>query len=203
MDATERLYTVKEIFYSLQGEGEYTGKPAIFVRFCGCNLKCPFCDTDFSGGTKMTQSEIVEQITSLSDKCKFIVFTGGEPTLQLTETLIGKIHELSKTVAIETNGTRPVPRGVDWVTVSPKSLFVGEIGKPVIKTAQEVKIVLDDLHTYDDPTFGITAAHYFVQPCDTSDEARNRDIINRCVNFVKENPLWRLSLQTQKILRVR
>lgn len=106
-------------------------------------------------------------------------------------------------VAIETNGTREVPRNVDWVTVSPKAPFVGEIGKPIIKTAQEVKIVLDDLHTYDDPTFGIVAARYFVQPCDTGDEQRNREIIEHCVNFVKANPKWKLSLQTQKILRVR
>ena len=192
---------VNEIFYSIQGEGAHSGEAAIFIRLSGCNLKCSFCDTEHQPYQDLTEDEICAEIAKYP--ASLVVITGGEPTLQLTETLIGKIHELSKTVAIETNGTRPVPRGVDWVTVSPKSLFVGEIGKPVIKTAQEVKIVLDDLHTYDDPTFGITAAHYFVQPCDTSDEARNRDIINRCVNFVKENPLWRLSLQTQKILRVR
>lgn len=192
---------VNEIFYSIQGEGAHSGEAAIFVRLSGCNLKCSFCDTEHQPYQDLTEDEICAEIAKYP--ASLVVITGGEPTLQLTETLIGKIHELSKTVAIETNGTRPVPRGVDWVTVSPKSIFVGEIGKPVIKTAQEVKIVLDDLHTYDDPTFGITAAHYFVQPCDTSDEARNRDIINRCVNFVKENPLWRLSLQTQKILRVR
>lgn len=192
---------VNEIFYSIQGEGAHSGEAAIFVRLSGCNLKCSFCDTEHQPYQDLTEDEICAEIAKYP--ASLVVITGGEPTLQLTETLIGKIHELSKTVAIETNGTRPVPRGVDWVTVSPKSLFVGEIGKPVIKTAQEVKIVLDDLHTYDDPTFGITAAHYFVQPCDTSDEARNRDIINRCVNFVKENPLWRLSLQIQKILRVR
>lgn len=192
---------VNEIFYSIQGEGAHSGEAAIFVRLSGCNLKCSFCDTEHQPYQDLTEDEICAEIAKYP--ASLVVITGGEPTLQLTETLIGKIHELSKTVAIETNGTHPVPRGVDWVTVSPKSLFVGEIGKPVIKTAQEVKIVLDDLHTYDDPTFSITAAHYFVQPCDTSDEARNRDIINRCVNFVKENPLWRLSLQTQKILRVR
>ena len=192
---------VNEIFYSIQGEGAHSGEAAIFVRLSGCNLKCSFCDTEHQPYQDLTEEDICAEIAKYP--ASLVVITGGEPTLQLTETLIGKIHELSKTVAIETNGTRPVPRGVDWVTVSPKSIFVGEIGKPVIKTAQEVKIVLDDLHTYDDPTFGITAAHYFVQPCDTSDEARNRDIINRCVNFVKENPLWRLSLQTQKILRVR
>lgn len=192
---------VNEIFYSIQGEGAHSGEAAIFVRLSGCNLKCSFCDTEHQPYQDLTEDEICAEIAKYP--ASLVVITGGEPTLQLTETLIEKIHELRKTVAIETNGTRPVPRGVDWVTVSPKALFVGGIGKPVIKTAQEVKIVLDDLHTYDDPTFGIVAAHYFVQPCDTSDEARNRDIINRCVNFVKQNPQWRLSLQTQKILRVR
>ena len=192
---------VNEIFYSIQGEGAHSGEAAIFVRLSGCNLKCSFCDTEHQPYQDLTEDEICAEIAKYP--ASLVVITGGEPTLQLTETLIEKIHELSKTVAIETNGTRPVHRGVDCVTVSPKALFVGEIGKPVIKTAQEVKIVLDDLHTYDDPTFGIVAAHYFVQPCNTSDEARNRVIINRCVNFVKQNPQWRLSLQTQKILRVR
>lgn len=192
---------VNEIFYSIQGEGAHSGEAAIFLRLSGCNLRCSFCDTEHQPYQDLTEDEICAEIAKYP--ASLVVITGGEPTLQLTRSLVDKIHDLGKMVAIETNGTRPVPRGVDWVTVSPKSLFVGEIGKPFIKTAQEVKIVLDDLHTYDDPTFGITAAHYFVQPCDTSDEARNRDIINRCVNFVKENPLWRLSLQTQKILRVR
>ncbi len=114
-----------------------------------------------------------------------------------------KIHDLGKMVAIETNGTREVPSNVDWVTVSPKEAYVGSVGKPVIKTAQEVKIILDGKTLYADPTCGITAAHYFVQPCDTGDEQRNREIIEHCVNFVKANPKWKLSLQTQKILRVR
>ena len=185
---------------------DYPERLACTVFTGGCNLLCPFCHNAslvLGVGEEISEADFFSFLESRIGRIDGVCISGGEPTLQLTETLIGKIHELSKTVAIETNGTRPVPRGVDWVTVSPKSIFVGEIGKPVIKTAQEVKIVLDDLHTYDDPTFGITAAHYFVQPCDTSDEARNRDIINRCVNFVKENPLWRLSLQTQKILRVR
>ena len=192
---------VNEIFYSIQGEGAHSGEAAIFVRLSGCNLKCSFCDTEHQPYQDLTEDEICAEIAQYP--ASLVVITGGEPTLQLTRSLVDKIHDLGKMVAIETNGTREVPSNVDWVTVSPKEAYVGSIGKPVIKTAQEVKIVLDDLHTYDDPTFGITAAHYFVQPCDTSDEARNRDIINRCVNFVKENPLWRLSLQTQKILRVR
>ena len=191
---------VNEIFYSIQGEGAHSGEAVIFVRFSGCNLKCSFCDTEHQPYQDLTEDEICAEIAKYP--ASLVVITGGEPTLQLTHSLVDKIHNLGKMVAIETNGTRKVPSNVDWVTVSPKSLFVGEIGKPIIKTAQEVKIILDDLHTYDDPTFGITATYYFVQPCDTLNEARNRDIINRCLNFVKENPKWKISLQMHKILNV-
>lgn len=191
---------VNEIFYSIQGEGAHSGEAAIFLRLSGCNLRCSFCDTEHQPYQDLTEDEICAEIAKYP--ASLVIITGGEPTLQLTRSLVDKIHDLGKMVAIETNGTREVPSNVDWVTVSPKEAYVGSVGKPVIKTAQEVKIVLDDLHTYDDPTFGITAAHYFVQPCDTSDEARNRDIINRCVNFVKENPKWKISLQMHKILNV-
>ena len=192
---------VNEIFYSIQGEGAHSGEAAIFVRLSGCNLRCPFCDTEHQPYQDLTEDEICAEIAKYP--ASLVVITGGEPTLQLTRSLVDKIHDLGKMVAIETNGTREVPRNVDWVTVSPKAPFVGEIGKPIIKTAQEVKIVLDDLHTYDDPTFGIVAARYFVQPCDTGDKAKNADILYRCIEFIKENPTWRLSLQTQKIINVR
>ena len=192
---------VNEIFYSIQGEGAHSGEAAIFLRLSGCNLRCSFCDTEHQPHQDLTEDEIASEIAKYP--ASLVVITGGEPTLQLTRSLVDKIHDLGKMVAIETNGTREVPRNIDWVTVSPKAPFVGEIGKPIIKTAQEVKIVLDDLHTYDDPTFGIVAARYFVQPCDTGDEQRNREIIEHCVNFIKANPKWKLSLQTQKILRVR
>lgn len=192
---------VNEIFYSIQGEGAHTGQSAIFIRLSGCNLRCPFCDTEHQPYQDLTEDEIASEIAKYP--ANLVVITGGEPTLQLTTTLIIKIHELGKQVAIETNGTRPVPHNVDWVTVSPKSAFVGMTGDVVLKQAQEVKIVFDGKTLYADPTFGITAAHYFIQPCDTGDEERNREIINLCVEFVKNNPKWRLSLQTQKILNVR
>lgn len=191
---------VNEIFYSIQGEGAHSGEAAIFVRLSGCNLRCSFCDTEHQSYQNLTEDEICAKIAKYP--ASLVVITGGEPTLQLTTSLIDKIHDLGKIVAIETNGTHEVPQNIDWVTVSPKAPFVGEIGKPVIKTAQEVKIVLDGKTLYADPTFGITATHYFVQPCDTLNEARNRDIINRCLNFVKENPKWKISLQMHKILNV-
>ena len=192
---------INEIFYSIQGEGTHSGEAAIFVRFSGCNLKCPFCDTEHQSYQDLTEEEIVRQVAEYP--ARLVVITGGEPTLQLTESLMDKLHKAGKAVAIETNGTHLIPKGVDWVTVSPKEPFVGSIGKPIVKTADEVKIVLDGIHTYEDPTFGITAAHYCVQPCDTGDARRNREIIDLCIDFVKDNPAWRLSLQTQKILNVR
>lgn len=192
---------VNEIFYSIQGEGAHTGEAAIFLRLSGCNLRCSFCDTEHQPYQDLTEDEIASEIAKYP--ASLVVITGGEPTLQLTTSLIDKLHEIGKTVAIETNGTREVPRNVDWVTVSPKSAFVGNIGEPVIKTAQEVKVVFDGKHLYADPSFGITAAHYFIQPCDTGNEERNREIIEQCVSFVKNNPQWKLSLQTQKILKVR
>ena len=192
---------VNEIFYSIQGEGAQTGQPAIFVRFSGCNLDCHFCDTDHQPYRELTEDKIVREIAAYP--ANLVVVTGGEPTLQLTETLVDKIHSLGKRVAIETNGTRSVPCNVDWVTVSPKSAFVGEVGKPILERADEVKIVFDGKTLYADPTFGIVASHYFIQPCDTGDEVRNREIISECVEFIKENPKWRLSLQIHKIINIR
>lgn len=190
---------VNEIFYSIQGEGYNTGKPAIFVRLSGCNLKCPFCDTDHQPSKGMTYDEIIREI--LDYPSDLVVLTGGEPTLQGIEELIQKIHQIGKSVAIETNGTQPIPRGVDWITVSPKAAFVGERGKPVIDFAMEVKVIFDGVHEPDD--FGIVAPHYYLQPCDTGDEEKNREIIKQLIEYVKGNPKWKISLQTQKMLNVR
>lgn len=192
---------VNEIFYSIQGEGAHSGEAAIFVRLSGCNLQCPFCDTEHQDYIDLTEDEIVSEIEQYP--AGLVVITGGEPTLQLSSALVDKIHNIGKRVAIETNGTRPVPCNVDWVTVSPKSAYTGVVGTPIIKTAQEVKIVFDGKTVYADPTFGIVAAHYYIQPCDTGDAERNREIIKQCVEFIKNNPQWKLSLQTQKILQMR
>ncbi len=192
---------VNEIFYSIQGEGARSGEAAVFIRLSGCNLNCAFCDTEHQSYQEMTEEEIVGQAALYP--ARLVVITGGEPTLQLTESIVDKLHLAGKTVAIETNGTRPVPGNVDWITVSPKAAFLGEKARPVIKNAKEVKIVIDDIHEYEDPTFGIKADYYCAQPCDTGDDTRNSDIIGRCVRFVMQNPQWRLSIQTHKILGVR
>ena len=111
---------VNEIFYSLQGEGHYTGTPAVFVRFAGCNLRCWFCDTDFEKGVEMNEDEIVEAV--LQYPTRYVVITGGEPTLQITASLCDKLHAHGLYLMMETNGTRPLPEGcqIDWITCSPK-----------------------------------------------------------------------------------
>lgn len=195
------MLKVNEIFYSLQGEGAYTGTPAVFVRLSGCNLKCPFCDTDFKQGVEMDEYEIVDKVCDLSVKAPLVVLTGGEPTLQYVTKLIDLLHENGYIVAMESNGTRRPPFNVDWLTISPKQQFVGETGRIIVSRANEVKVVFDGVNEITD--FGIQAQCYYVQPCDVGDVEKNKEIVNQCVEFVKQNPKWKLSLQTQKILNVR
>jgi len=191
---------IKEIFYSLQGEGAFTGRPAVFVRFSGCNLACPFCDTDFKGGDEYTEEELLEALGQFP--CKFLVFTGGEPTLQLRDTLIEKLHKAGYYLAMETNGTRKYPKWMDWVTVSPKNDFCPNVTLyPGNIMAAEVKVVFtgdNDPEKYE--TLGILK---YIQPCDTGDSDKNEEIIRKAVEWLKGHPKWRLSLQTQKIINVR
>ena len=124
---------VNDIFYSLQGEGHNTGRAAIFIRFSGCNLKCPFCDTDFSRYDELTDDDIIERIKDFPSR--FVVLTGGEPSLQVDTPLIDKLHAHGYEIAMETNGTHPVPAGIDWTTCSPK-------GVTNIKSCDELKVAL-------------------------------------------------------------
>lgn len=190
---------VNEIFYSLQGEGRNTGRAAAFVRLSGCNLHCPFCDTDFSSYTLMTDDGILNAIASFPTR--FVVITGGEPTLQLDSALIALLHSRGYEIAIETNGTRPMPEGIDWITVSPKQPFVGSAGSLVVKRCNELKCVFDGRTPVDD--YGIEADYYYLQPCDTADPERNAAILNACIDYIKRNPRWRLSLQTHKLVGIR
>lgn len=195
-----KTYLINEIFYSIQGEGHFTGRAAVFVRLSGCNLKCPFCDTNFSDYEKMTSAKIVEEIRKVAGRCTFVVLTGGEPTLQVEEELIMALHNAGFFVAMETNGTNPVPSGIDWITVSPKSAFLNKAAIYVCK-ANEVKVIYD--HEHEVSNYGIKAQYYYIQPCDTGDGLKNAFIIKEAVMFVKNNPQWQMSLQTQKILEVR
>lgn len=195
-----KMIKVNEIFYSIQGEGTYTGRPAVFIRLSGCNLKCPFCDTDFSTYTSMTEEEIVDMVNEIGNRCGFVVITGGEPTLQDCTLLIDKLQTNGYYVAMESNGTRLAPYNVNHLTLSPKASYVKN-AIPVEKVCAELKVVYDGEHEPSD--FGIKAMRYYLQPCDVGDPVRNKEIMNECVEYIKEHPKWRLSLQTQKIVNVR
>jgi len=205
------------MFYTLQGEGAQAGRAAVFCRFAGCNLWtgreedrataiCQFCDTDFvgtdgvGGGKFKTPEELARAISntfkgnSIDDK-PYVVFTGGEPTLQLDGALIDAVHAHGFEIAIETNGTLPVPAGVDWVCVSPK--FGSEL---VQTTGQELKVVVPQLGQNLDALAQLDFEHYFVQAMDDADpkkKARNLQVaIDTCLN----KPKWRLSVQTHKVI---
>lgn len=194
-----KTYRVNEIFYSLQGEGRWVGRPALFIRMSGCNLSCSFCDTDFKTYQELGTDDILEQLTHLSADCKLIVLTGGEPTLQVDEHLTSFLHLNGYYISMETNGTHPIPTGIDWVTCSPKSLFI-ESAKTVIKKVSELKVVLDGKHSITD--CGIEADYYYVQPCDVGDKKKNEAILQQAITFVKLNPKWQLSLQQHKIINI-
>lgn len=193
---------VNEIFYSIQGEGMNTGRAAVFIRLSGCNLKCPFCDTDFSKSEEMTVEQITDEVCRIAKSCRFVVITGGEPTIQDCVPLIDTLQRVGFTVAMESNGTRRAPYNVNWLTISPKAPFLdGEAAKIRHLHCDELKLVFDGVHEpYD---YGITAKYYYLQPCDTGDKATNEIIIAQCVEYIKNHPQWKLSLQTQKILNVR
>ena len=149
----------------------------------------------------MTGQEIIAALALLSVKPGLVVITGGEPALQLTEDLVELMHEQGYEIALETNGTKELPCSLDWVAVSPKESFVGEKGKPILKVANELKVVFDDEHEVTD--YGIQADFYYLQPCDTGNEIRNRRILQRCVEYILKHPKWQLSLQTHKIIHIR
>lgn len=192
---------VNEIFYSLQGEGFFTGTPSVFVRLSGCNLKCPFCDTLHETFREMSEEEIVEAV--VRHPARHVVVTGGEPSLQLTPSLVEKLHAAGRFVAVETNGTRPLPDNVDWITLSPKDAFLSAspamqaASRPVLERADELKLVFDgrEVSAYNH----IAVAHRFLQPCDTGDASRNRLLLKQTIDYCMAHPQWRLSLQTHKI----
>ena len=198
---------VNEIFYSLQGEGFFTGTPAVFVRFSGCNLRCPFCDTRHEDFTLMSEEEIAETVVRFP--ARHVVLTGGEPSLQVTPRLVDLLHKAKRFVAMETNGTRTVNGlGLDWVTVSPKHYFLGEAATPAARRPDELKLVFSPeafaaAHASpEDIAAGFQAQHLFLQPCDTGDAARNRRLLQEAVDYCKAHPHWRLSLQTHKYIGI-
>lgn len=196
------MYRINEIFYSLQGEGRHTGRAAVFVRFSGCNLHCPFCDTDFSSCTEKTAGDIIRTVSQWQD-CHFVVLTGGEPSLQLDDALVEELHRAGFFVAVETNGTHRLPEQVDWVTWSPKDRFAPNVPALALEKIDEIKVVFDGEHD-PEPYSQIAAGAYLcLQPCDTGHEERNRQLTAQCVDYILHHPHWHLSLQTHKMLSIR
>ena len=178
---------INEIFYSLQGEGYHTGTPATFIRFSGCNLKCDFCDTRHEEGRMMTDDEIIAEVEKYP--AVTVILTGGEPSLWIDDEFIDRLHRAGKYVCIETNGTRPLPEAIDWVTCSPKQGV-----KLGIDRMDEVKVVYEgqDIIIYE----LLPAEHFFLQPCSCNNTASTVDCVMR-------HPKWRLSLQTHKLIDIR
>ncbi len=213
--AESSVYTVKEIFYTLQGEGAHTGRPAVFVRFSGCNLWtgrekdresaiCKFCDTDFVGvepdGGRFAAAEDLAQAAATlwpsdSRGNRYVVCTGGEPLLQLDEALVKAFHANGFEVAIETNGTLQPPPGVDWICVSPKH------GAPLeLRSGDELKLVYPQKGADPAEFESLDFRHFFLQPMDAPELQRNTRL---AIEYCLANPRWRLSLQTHKITGLR
>ncbi|MEY3789919.1 MAG: 7-carboxy-7-deazaguanine synthase [Pseudomonadota bacterium] len=210
------MYSVKEIFYTLQGEGAQTGRPAVFCRFAGCNLWsgrevdrasaiCQFCDTDFVGtdgvlGAKYESAQALADVIDVqwpstgSSLRKYVVCTGGEPLLQLDDALIAALHERGFEVAIETNGTLAVPEGVDWVCVSPKQGSV-----QVVNQGDEIKVVIPQAAQDLERFAAMNFRYHFLQPMDGPDKEKNTQL---AIDTCKRYPQWRLSLQTHKLLHI-
>ena len=191
---------INDIFYSLQGEGHNTGRAAVFIRFAGCNLRCSFCDTEFDTYREMTDEQILEAISQYP--ARFVVLTGGEPTLQVDEAFVELLHQHGYEVAMESNGTRPAPQNLDWLTVSPK-VRSEKLEVKSEKLADELKVVFDETTAPESYLLPFTSSLLpllYLQPCDTGDAARNEAIVARCVEYIKEHPWWRLSLQTHKLV---
>ena len=209
------MYTVKEIFYTLQGEGRQAGRASVFCRFAGCNLWnglerdrnqaiCQFCDTDFigtgpDGGKFATATMLAERIASEwpqhAGGTPYVVFTGGEPLLQLDTPLIDALHERGFEIAVETNGTIAAPAGIDWICVSPKA------GAPLQQTSgQELKLVYPQATQLPETVAHLSFEHFYLQPMDGPQRAANTQA---AIAYCLAHPRWKLSLQSHKVINIR
>ena len=210
------MYSIKEIYKTIQGEGAFSGRPAVFCRFAGCNLwtgreedrssaVCQFCDTDFVGtngenGGKYDSNELAEQLDQIwRQSCddienKFVVFTGGEPLLQLDETLIRTVKDIGFYIAVETNGTCDAPDGIDWICMSPKA---GAELK--LKSGNELKLVFPQPTLMPEDIVGLEFERYFLQPMDGPNAETNTKL---ATEYCLTHPKWELSLQMHKLLGI-
>ncbi len=195
-------YPINEIFYSLQGEGSNAGRPAIFVRFSGCNLKCPFCDTDHSSARVMTAAEIAEEVGRY--RAPLTVLTGGEPSLFVNDELLKALHGIGKYIAIETNGTNPLPEGIDWVTFSPKMGMTEGGDELRLQRADEIKVVNvgQDLGQYFELSQCDEETRMFLQPCYVEDLGERERILRDTISKVKADPRWTLSAQLHRLINI-
>ena len=208
-------YSVKEIFYTLQGEGANMGRPAVFCRFAGCNLWsglerdrasaiCNFCDTDFvgvdgDGGGKFASAQLIAQRIAATWRAeahgqRLVVLTGGEPALQLDAELIDALHAEDFEIAIETNGTLPLPEGIDWICVSPKADAPLQVTR-----GDELKLVFPQHLAMPEQFEDLAFEHYFLQPMDGPEREKNT---RRAIEYCLAHPVWRLSVQTHKFLGI-
>jgi len=207
------MYSVKEIYYTIQGEGYHSGRPAVFCRFSGCNLWsgreedrhkaiCQFCDTNFWGtdginGGKYELQQLTETIISMFPEetvAPFVVFTGGEPALQLDQQLVDELHKHAITIAIETNGTVPLANDIDWICMSPKANT-----DIVVTTGHELKIVVPQQGLDPEGFLELDYEHYYLQPMESKDWDDN---VIYAVNYCKSKPNWKLSVQSHKYLGI-
>lgn len=189
--------TVNEIFYSLQGEGGRMGEASVFIRLSRCNLACSFCDTDFAEGEEMTLEEILDVIRQYP--CKWIIWTGGEPTIQLRDEHLMFFKEKSYKQAIETNGTRLVPEGIDYITCSPKQRY--EDVKNKIPFANEIRLPVKVGDALPEISLLPQADNYFLSPIFDGNKL-NKENVAYCVDLIKQYPCWRLSLQIHKLIHI-
>jgi 7-carboxy-7-deazaguanine synthase (Cx14CxxC type) len=211
-------YSVKEIYYTLQGEGAQTGRPAVFVRFAGCNLWsgreqdraraiCNFCDTEFvgtdgpGGGKFETAEDLARAVREkwpqeLTASKPYVVCTGGEPLLQLDDAAINALHDEGFEIGVETNGTLPAPAGLDWICVSPKASAA-----VVQTTGDELKLVYPQVETQAQPEMftDMQFSHFFLQPRDCEEREAN---LQATIRYCLDHPHWKLSLQTHKIIGI-
>jgi 7-carboxy-7-deazaguanine synthase len=209
-------YSVKEIFYTLQGEGAQSGRAAVFCRFAGCNLwsgreedrataVCTFCDTDFvgtdgTGGGKFADADAladaIEKAWEPQGRAgRYVVLTGGEPLLQVDEALTAALHACGFTIAVETNGTQPAPPGLDWICVSPKA-----DAEVVLTRGHELKLVYPQVQADPARFAGMDFQHFFLQPMDGPDRVANTE---RAIAYCQQHPQWRLGIQSHKMIGIR
>ena len=209
-------YSVKEIFYTLQGEGAQSGRAAVFCRFAGCNLwsgreqdranaVCNFCDTDFvgtdgTGGGKFVNAEALAEAIAQAweapgQQGRYVVLTGGEPLLQVDEALTTALHARGFTIAVETNGTQPAPPGLDWICVSPKA-----DAEVVLTHGHELKLVYPQVQADPARFAGLDFQHFFLQPMDGPDRVANTE---RAIAYCQQHPQWRLGIQSHKMIGIR